>query len=88
MELIDKATILADVWLNAEGVEDLLALIEDYDLGFPYAFGIVNGHIRELSEEGEQQVLEAWDALCNSMDIDETANYLDFEHMVLAADQS
>ena len=84
MELMDKATIIADVWLNAGNSEGIGAVIEDYDLGFPYAFGIVNGHIRDLSEEGEANVLQAWDALCNEMGIDETADYLDFEHMVLA----
>ena len=85
MELIDKATILSNVWLNAGGDEELLELMQDYDLGFPYAFGIATGHILSMSEEGEQQVLEAWEALCSTMDIDADGEYLDFEHMVLAA---
>lgn len=85
MELMDKATILADVWLNSD--DELQQLAQDYDLGFPYAFGIANGHIHQLSDEGEQQVLEAWNALCEIMGIDDNGQYLDFEHMALTMEQ-
>ena len=82
MELMEKATIIADIWVNSQDVE-LRQLAQDYDLGFPYAFGIANGHIHQLSDEGEQAIHEAWSALCDLMDIDENGAYLDFEHMAL-----
>ena len=84
MEIVDKATILADVWLNAEG-EAVDSFRQVNDLGLPYAFGIAYGHILQMSAEGEQQVEDAWESLCYMLEVDANKDYADFEHMVLTA---
>lgn len=87
MELIDKATILADVWLNTSG-EAWDEFRAANDLGLPYAFGIVYGHILAMSEEGESMIEFTWSSLCYRIGVDDTADYLDFEHMALTAEQN
>lgn len=82
MEMMDKATILADVWLNTSGAA-WQEFAQENDLGLPYAFGIANGHLLQLSEEGEQQIEEAWNTLCYMMNVDPKGDYIDFEHMAL-----
>jgi len=85
MELIDKATILASVWISAQNDRNWDEFFQDNNLGIPYAFGIVYGHILSLSTDGEIQVKETWNSLCDKMDIDPDGAYVDFDHMFLTS---
>ena len=75
MELIDKARIIADFAEAHGGQPDWFDFMRYNDLGIPYAVGLTNGHILDMSEAGERFVADTWDDLCNTLDIDANAEY-------------
>mgnify|MGYP007090097464 CR=1 FL=1 len=60
MELIDKARILSDFFVQHRFDADAAYFVEVNDLGLPYAFGIANGDILTLSSAGEDSVNETY----------------------------
>lgn len=80
MELIDKANVLAQLWL-IDRDNDVCVWA---DLGMPYAFGIAQGDILALSAEGEKMVDDAWLYFCKSFGLnpDDDHTSLDLESML------
>ena len=80
MELIDKANVLAQLWM-LDRDNDVCVWA---DLGMPYAYGIANGDILHLSDEGENMVNEAWEYFCKAFDLntDDDLTDLDVETLL------
>lgn len=82
MDLTDKARILGEAWVLYEGNEDWAASFEDMDLGFPYAFGLTQGHIVTLSAEGARLIEDTWDYFCDFVGVDSTSKWTDLDHVI------
>lgn len=75
MQLIDKARIIADFAEAHGGQPDWIDFMQYNDLGIPYAVGLSNGHILDMSDTGERFILDTWNDLCTTLDIDTDAEY-------------
>jgi hypothetical protein len=71
MEMIDKANVLADYWLDYRNDPEWTDFMAYNDLGLPLAAGIADGFIYELTEAGESMVDETFVLLCKRLGIDE-----------------
>lgn len=67
----DKASILADLWLNYRSDEDFVDFIEYNDLGLPLAYAIANG-IVESTDLSKAFVEETFSLLLEGLDIEDT----------------
>lgn len=75
MELIDKASILSDFWLDYRNDPEWLDFFVYNDLGLPLADAIANGLIAELTTRGEAIIEETYTLLCNRVGIDSTESF-------------
>ena len=82
MELTDKARILGEAWVLYDGNEDWAAPFEDMDLGFPYAFGLTQGHIVTLSAEGARLIEDTWDYFCDFVGVNSASSWTDLDHVI------
>ena len=82
VELIEKARILAEAWIRYDSTDDWAAPFEDMDLGFPYAFGLAQGHIITLSYEGARWIEAAWDYFCDLVGVNSTSMWTDLDHVM------
>jgi hypothetical protein len=71
MELIDKATILAELY-EVMPEHDIPFI---YDITIVYAVGLSNGDILQLSAEQESIIETMWTKLCEMYDADPNAEY-------------
>lgn len=80
MELIDKANVLAQLWMLDRNNEVCVWA----DLGMPYAYGIAQGDILDLSAEGEKMVNDAWLLFCKvyNLNVDDDLSQLDVESIL------
>lgn len=80
MELIDKANVLAQLWMLDRNNEVCVWA----DLGMPYAYGIAQGDILDLSAEGEKMVNDAWLLFCKvyNLNTDDDLSQLDVESIL------
>ena len=80
MELIDKANVLAQLWMLDRNNEVCVWA----DLGMPYAYGIAQGDILDLSAEGEKMVNDAWLLFCKvyNLNTDDDLSQLDIESIL------
>ena len=80
MELIDKANVLAQLWM-LDRDNDVCVWA---DLGMPYAYGIAQGDILDLSAEGEAMVNDAWLLFCKvyNLNVDDDLSQLDVESIL------
>jgi hypothetical protein len=85
MDFASKCDILADAWTVFDNDEDWEALITYADLGLPFAFGVANGFILDLSPEGEAMIQDSWEHLCNLMDLPDDEEWESLEAMMIAA---
>ena len=77
MELIDKARIIADFWMDYRNDPNYDEFMQYHDLGLPLSFGISDGFIQELSPRGEALVQETYVALCVIAGADPEASFDD-----------
>jgi len=70
MELIDKASVLADYWMDYRNDPAWANFMAYNDLGLPLAAGIADGFIYELTEAGESMVDETFTLFCKHLGID------------------
>lgn len=77
MKLLEKAVILADLWEIFDGDENWEPFFRYSDLGIPFAFGVSNGYILDLSMEGERVIEETWDFVCDIMQLDPDGEWED-----------
>jgi hypothetical protein len=67
---LNKAKILADLWLNYRNDEDFIDFIEYNDIGLPLAYIISEG-IVQSSPIAEQFLNETFDLLTTALDIED-----------------
>jgi len=72
MELIDKANILADYWMDYRNDPDWQDFMTYNDIGLPLSDGLAGGFIIELSEAGEAIINESFSMLCKKLGIEDT----------------
>jgi hypothetical protein len=75
MELIDKANVLAELWM----LDRDHRVCEYADLGMPYAFGVATGDILDLSPDGEKMVNDAWEYFCNTFALNPNDDLTDLD---------
>ena len=75
MELIDKAAILSDFWLDYRNDPEWYDFFVYNDLGLPLSDAIANGLVTQLSERGEAVIEETYTLLCNRLDIDPAESF-------------
>ena len=64
-----KCETLANIWTDEEGLSVLFkAVIDDYNLSFPYAFGLVYGDILALDSEAEKAIENCFDVITKLLD--------------------
>ena len=58
MSIYDEARAVAEWWslLRSDTHFDWSSILETYDLGFPFAWGLIHGHILTLGDDGERQI--------------------------------
>lgn len=86
MELVDRAQIISDHWLLYESDPAWGEYFGYNDLAMPYAFGVAFGHILELSMEGVVIIDEAWNMLCDILNVDANAEWNNVDAMFASAD--
>lgn len=57
----NKCKILAELWSDEVFEPQFKELFDDYNLSFPYAFGLHHEHILRLSDESEQSIETLFD---------------------------
>lgn len=67
----NKATILADLWLNYRYDEDFTDFIEYNDLGLPLAYAISEGIVK-ITDQAQGFVEETFALLLAGLDVDDT----------------
>lgn len=70
----DKATILADLWLNYKHDEEFLDFVEYNDLGLPLAYAIDNDIVK-ATPTAENFINETFDLLLAGLDISEDTGF-------------
>jgi hypothetical protein len=71
MEFIDRANILADAWMYRRDDAELLDFFIFNDLGPALAFGVANGLILDMSEEGQEYVEQSYKNLLSSYGVED-----------------
>lgn len=67
----DKASILADLWINYRNDEEFQDFVEYADLGLPLAYAVSNG-IVEPTESLEGFVNEAFELFLSGLEVEDT----------------
>jgi hypothetical protein len=70
----DKASILADLWLNYRNDTNFADFVEYNDLGLPLAYAIDN-EIVESTDMAARFIEETFDLLLAGLDIDEDTGF-------------
>jgi Asp-tRNA(Asn)/Glu-tRNA(Gln) amidotransferase B subunit len=68
---LNKAKILADLWLNYRNDEDFIDFIEYNDIGLPLAY-IINEGIVQSTEMAQRFIEETFDLLIEALDVSDT----------------
>ena len=76
-----KAKIAAQCWMLTREVETWAEIIKYGDIGFPLAYAHTAGLV-EVNKKGAVPVLEVYDIIVESLDIDPDKEYEDFEAML------
>ena len=82
-----KARILGDLWMDYRDEEAYQDFVEFNDLGLPLAYAYTYDLISKLSEAGKNTILETWDMLLLSLEIEEDTGYESFDDLLSAADE-
>lgn len=81
----DKASILADLWLNYRRDADFADFIEYNDIGLPLAYAI-NESIVESTEIAARFVEETFFLLLEGLDIEEDTGFETLDDMLALAE--
>ena len=86
MNIEAKCRILTDIWSIYAGVDDkgCSGLISDYDLAFPFAFGVKHGAI-SINPLGESLIEACWNDCCAMMGVDPEGTYADYSAWITAS---
>jgi hypothetical protein len=71
MNFADKSGMLAQLWLEFKEDKDFSAFIEYNDIGLPLAYCHANGLVSEVTDLGEQYIIETVDMFFKLLDITE-----------------
>lgn len=80
----DKASILADLWLNYRDDEEFVEFIQYNDLGLPLAYAVSEG-IVETTEMATKFIEETFELLLAGLGVDEDTGFEDLDE-ILALD--
>jgi hypothetical protein len=85
MNLVDKCDILSDAW-DVFGEDEVWTGFFDHaDLGIPFAFGVSNGYILDMSPEGEALIQDTWEFFCTILNLSSVQEWEGLEEMMIAA---
>ena len=70
----NKASILADLWINFRAEKEFSDFIEYNDIGLPLAY-FVHTELVEPTEKAVQFVEETYNLLCAALDLDLDGEY-------------
>lgn len=74
MDLIDKAHILSDYWIDYRDDPEWSEFMQFNDLGLPLSQAIADGLIAELTDAGKAIINESFSMLCRQLGIDDTTD--------------
>lgn len=77
----NKASILADLWLNYRDDQEFQDFIEYNDLGLPLAYAITN-KIVENTPSSEKFIVETFDLLLAGLGFDEDTGFEDLTDLL------
>lgn len=77
-ELDRKAKIVAECWMLTRDVDTWAEIIKYGDLGFPLAYAH-NAKLATLQKQGVISVLEVYNIILESLEVDPDKQYKDFE---------
>ena len=67
----NKASILAELWMNHRGEEQFRDFIEYNDLGLPLAY-FTRDQLCKTTEQGTRYIMETWELFLASLGADDT----------------
>ena len=73
-----KAKIVAECWMLTRNVDTWKEIIAYGDIGFPLAYAHQTGLV-EVTKKGLVPVLEVYDIIIESLEVDPDTRYEDFE---------
>lgn len=75
-----KASILADLWINFRGDEELKDFVEYNDIGLPLAY-FVHTDLVKPSDTASEYVEETFNLLCAALNLDLEGTYESLNEM-------
>ncbi len=72
-----KANVVASAWGELEGNPDWHAILEHFNLGFPFAH-LHNTKMGTLKAEGKRQVTNTYDFLLQTLGLEDDERYWSF----------
>jgi hypothetical protein len=76
----NKASILADLWINFRGEKELSDFIEYNDIGLPLAY-FIHTDLVTPSDEAKIFIDETFNLLCSALDLDLDEEYENLNEM-------
>lgn len=83
----DKVTILAEAYMDDSKVDDIQEIFHHYDLGAPLCLAIYNGGATP-NDVGIAWIEEAFDGLCEILQIDKYGKYECWDDILLLLEES
>lgn len=81
-----KANVVASAWDVLEKNEDWKAILDHYNLGFPFAH-LHNTGMGTLKAEGKKQVTDTYDFLLKAMAVEDSPEFWSFWDVIAAANK-
>lgn len=75
MQLIDKANILSELWVEMREHEPWFAFFLKHEDSLFLSYGISNGFVVDVSTEAEQNILSCYENLCSLMEISDSIEF-------------
>ncbi len=76
-----KASVVASAWDVLETNEDWKAILDHYNLGFPFAH-LHNTGMGTLKAEGKKQVTDTYAFLLKAMELEDSEDFWSFWDMI------
>jgi hypothetical protein len=81
----DKASILADLWLNYRQDVEFADFIEYNDIGLPLAYAIAN-EIVKTTDIATRFIEETFDLLLDGLDLDDDTGFENLDDLLASAE--
>ncbi len=73
-----QCKIITEMWLNHRNDDDIIPLIQYFDMGFPLAYAFHEGLIK-LEPIGEVMISECWEGVLEAFGIDKDTGFETFK---------